>query len=211
MKVFINNEADCSLLFDNYDSWKDYCNVSDFDNTYVLTGNRHFHDHTEAEWYNKVLDLIKDFDNECTREDFSDLSDEQYTQVKEIYDNCKVSDDFTTIIKFLGVLYPNDTFKQTTIRGYTQGDWQDVLYKETADVDINLLESIYFGKVAEMYYEDEDGLITHTYVTDDELWKAENENKIEELVEKHFSFLDDGFEVYKADGYTRIINWKRIN
>ena len=208
-KVYIDTIADTSYLFP--DEWKEYCYgpSDEFDEVVVITGNRHFNSHTTASWYQRVMEICKWFDYSYDREDF-DLTDEQYKKAKEIYDKCRTYEDPDVIVEFLKVLYPGNEFKTRTIRGYDQGDWQECIWKSDSWIDIDYVESFYFGKVAELHYSDgEDNYIQ--YVTDDELWKAEYNKKIEELVRENLPIPDDEtIEIYKSNGYTMVKNWERM-
>jgi len=193
-------------LYDSCDSWKEYVS-GDFDETYVIKGNRELKQITEASWYKRATDIISDFESEVEKEYFTDITETQYDRLKEIVDKCKYSDDFETVIKVLRVIYPEETFGTATIRGYVQRDWQKVLYKVNG-ADIKLLEAYYFGMVNEVYDETEN---LCTVVTDDDLWNAERENKVGSLVREVCDIPDDEeIEIYKSDGYIKTTNWVKI-
>lgn len=173
-EIKIDNTGDGTWwLYSSNQCWKDYCGCENFDEQVVLTGNIDFTDYTKAEWYqnaNELLDNIaNDFDALDICDDYS-LTQEQYKTIKEMYDKCRCTEDI--LVDTIRILYPEDTFETGTIRGYTQGDWQDYIVK--GDVDTDLLEAMYFGKISDITVKTEDeefgDVITH-----DELWRAERE------------------------------------
>ena len=211
IKVYCDGQSGIDYLYDLNDSWKEYCGVENFDETYVIKGNDSFHAHDTAEWYQKALELGSDLNLGCEKVDFPDLTDDQYKKAKEIYDKCRCFDDDKTVIEFLGVLYPNEEFETTTIRGYVQRDWQEVIYKKTPEVNIKLLEAMYFGMLTEIWCEDEDGVTISGFVTDDQFWEAENNGTLKELVRDVLDIpSDEPIEIYKADGVIKTTNWTKI-
>lgn len=204
--IKINTNEAPFWLYDSYDSWKEEVSEN-FDEIYVIKGNRDYKEIVEASWYKRAMDLIHNFEQEVEKEWFTDLTETQYNEIKEIIDKCRYSDDFATILKVLKVIYPEEKFETATIRGYCQGDWNEVLYKVNG-ADIELLEAYYFGMVAEVFDETEN---FNAVVTDDALWKAERENKVESLVRECCYIPDDEeIEIYKSDGYVKVINWVKV-
>lgn len=125
-------------LYNGSEGWKDYVGCEDFDEQVVLTGNRDFRCYTEASWYQKAKDVLTDIDYYDEYPD--DLNDEIKAKLKELYDECRCTEDI--LIDVIRLLNPNDTFKSGTIRGYCQGDWQEYIVKE--NVDVEKLENFYF-------------------------------------------------------------------
>lgn len=207
MRTIRISNSDISWLYRDSEYWKNFCGCDDFDETYVVFGNRDYAEIKNASWYCEAINLGGDLDNGCEREDFDNLTDEQYNKAKEIYDNCRCYDDTETIIKFLEVLYPDDKFKTCVIRGYVQGDWNNVIYKANVTHDINLLEAYYFGEVTEIF--DEEGATA--VVTDDDLYKAKHEGRLKDLC---YDLLDidkeEEIKIYEDDGYITTIKWKEV-
>ena len=204
--IKINTNEAPFWLYDSCDSWKEEVSEN-FDEIYVIKGNRDYKEIAKASWYKRVMDLIHDFEQAVEQEFFTDITETQYNQIKEIIDKCRYSDDFGTVLKVLAVIYPEEKFETATIRGYCQRDWQEVLYKADG-ADTKRLEAYYFGMVAEVYDETEN---VSAVITDDALWEAERENKVEELVRKCCDIPDDEeIEIYKSDGYVRVTNWVRV-
>ena len=150
-------------------------------------------------------DIANDFDALDICDDYS-LTQEQYKTAKEMYDKCRCTEDI--LIDVIRILYPEDTFKTGTIRGYNQGDWQDYIVK--GDVDTDLLEAMYFGKISDITVttdEEEFGdVITH-----DELWRAEREEGLKEFFRNHYELdKDEEIHILQADGYKQVVDWKAV-
>lgn len=206
VEIRINNTGDgLGWLYNNNQGWKDYCGCENFDEQVVLTGNRDFTGCTEAEWYQKAKEVLDNID--CYDEYPTDVSDEVNTKLKEMYDKCRCTADI--LVEVIRLFYPKDTFKTGTIRGCCQGDWQDYIVKGD-DVDTDLLEAMYFGKVSDITVtmdEEEFGdVITH-----DELWKAEREEGLKEFFRKRYG-IDENNEIHiwQAEGYVKILDWKEV-
>ena len=210
VEIKIDNTGDGTWwLYNSNQGWKDYCGCENFDEQVVLTGNRDFTGCTEAEWYQKANELLDDIANDFDALDICDdysLTQEQYKTAKEMYDKCRCTEDI--LIGVIRLLYPEDTFKTGTIRGYSQGDWQDYIVK--GDVDTDLLEAMYFGKISDITVttdEEEFGdVITH-----DELWRAEREEGLKEFFRNHYELdKDEEIHILQADGYKHVVDWKAV-
>lgn len=205
VEIKIDNTGDGTWwLYNSNQGWKDYCGCENFDEQVVLTGNRDFTGCTEAEWYQKAKEILDDID--CYDEYPTDVSDEVNAKLKEMYDKCRCTEDI--LIDVIRILYPEDTFKTGTIRGYNQRDWQDYIVK--GDVDTDLLEAMYFGKISDITVttdEEEFGdVITH-----DELWRAEREEGLKEFFRNHYELdKDEEIHILQADGYKQVVDWKAV-
>lgn len=210
VEIKIDNTGDGTWwLYNSNQGWKDYCGCENFDEQVVLTGNRDFTECVEAEWYQRANELLDDIANDFDALDICDdysLTQEQYKSVKEMYDKCRCTEDI--LVDVIRLLYPEDTFKTGTIRGYCQGDWQD--YIVMGDVDTDLLEAMYFGKISDITVttdEEEFGdVITH-----DELWRAEREEGLKEFFRNHYELnKDEEIHILQADGYKQVVDWKAV-
>ena len=190
-------------LYGNGENWKDYVGCENFDEEVVLIGNRNYSGCTKASWYQKVKEVLNDID--CYDEYPDDVSEEVNAKLKELYDKCRRTDDI--IVDVLKLLYPNDMFKTGTIKGYCQGEWQEYIVKE--NVDIDLLEAFYFGKVADITIDDNGDSFVDV-ITHDDLWKAERES-LKEYIRKRYDLSEDEeIHIFKADGMKQVVNWKEI-
>lgn len=211
MKVYIDHENTGDFMWDKRDTWKEYCGADNFDESYVLTGNQYYNEHAEASWYTAVMYLIDDLYDEAKHENFPRFTDEQWLKIMEIYNGKGCLDDDANVLRLLKILYPNDEFKITEIHGYRQGDWQKVFYKANTPHNIDLLEAIYFGKISRIYAEDEDGTTISDIVTHDELWKAQDNGTLKQLVRDHLGIPEDeDVTIYESDGHVQTLKWKQV-
>lgn len=210
VEIKIDNTGDGTWwLYNSNQGWKDYCGCENFDEQVVLAGNRDFTGCTEAEWYQKANELLDDIANDFDALDICDdysLTQEQYKTAKGMYDKCRCIEDI--LVDVIRLLYPEDTFKTGTIRGYSQGDWQDYIVK--GDVDTDLLEAMYFGKISDITVTTDDeefgDVITH-----DELWRAEREEGLKEFFRNHYELdKDEEIHILQADGYKQVVDWKEV-
>lgn len=209
-EIRIDNTGDGTWwLYNGNQGWKDYCGCENFDEQVVLMGNRSFKGCIEAEWYQKANELLDDIANDFDALDICDdysLIQEQYKSVKELYDKCRCTEDI--LVDVIRLLYPEDSFKTGTIRGYSQGDWQNYIIK--GNVDVDLLEAMYFGKISDIIVTTNDeefgDVITH-----DELWRAEREEGLKEFFRKYYELdKDEEIRILQADGYKQVIDWKEV-
>lgn len=190
-------------LYATSEMWKEYVGCENFDEEVVLIGNRDYSGCTEASWYQRATEVLRYID--CYDEYPEDESDEVNAKLKELYDNCRCTEDI--LLEVIKLLYPEETFKTGTIRGYCQGDWQEYIVK--GDVDIDLLEAFYFGKVADIDV-DNNGDSFGDVITHDELWEAVMVG-LKEYMRNKYGFADDEeIRIMQADGYTQVANWKEV-
>lgn len=190
-------------LYGNSKAWKDYVGCENFDEEVVLFGNRNYSGCTEASWYQKAKDILTDID--CYDEYPDDVNNNLKSKLKELYEKCRCTEDI--LVDVIRLLNPSDTFKTGTIRGYCQGDWQEYIVK--GDVDIDLLETFYFGKIADIIVTNEEESFGDV-ITDDELWEAENGN-LKEFMRKRYELSnDEEIHILKADGMMQVVDWKEV-
>ena len=190
-------------LYGNNEIWKNYVGCENFDEEVVLVGNRDYTEYTEASWYQRVIQILDNIDyyDEYPEE----VSNVVKAKLKELYDKCRSTDDI--VVDTLKLLYPEDTFKTGTIRGYCQREWQEYIIKGNVDTDV--LEAFYFGQVADISVEsgkDSFGdVITHS-----ELWKAEREDLKEYFRKRYELSENEEIHILKADGMKQVIDWKEV-
>jgi len=209
--IYIDNTGEAVSWIYFGDSWKEYV-AEDFDEKVVMFGNDRERTIENADWWITTKSLIEDL--EYHDGDIEDLdgcySEEQLKKAKELYDNCTYSDDIDFIIKMVKVLYPDMELERTEIRGYCQGDWQDVVYVKDS-VDINTLQAYYFGMLTDIRVvvnENEDDF--GDVITDDELWEMERGDLKEELRKRYELDKDADIKIMKCDGYVQTKNWKEV-
>jgi len=158
------------MLYGKDEEWRNYVH-EDFDETFVIKGNKDYHNIDNAKWYKKTTDLITELcestetfedllnyketakelykDNvEWYKENY-DINEEQLYKICTILDECRNIDDLETERDVARILYPDKDFIITTIRGYAQGEWNECLYdcKAVDDKTIDRLSGFYFGDV----------------------------------------------------------------
>lgn len=204
-EIKIDNTGDGIWWLYNGDQyWKDYCGCENFEEQVVLDGNRDYCGCTGAEWYQKAKEILNNID--CYDEYPTDVSDGVKAKLKELYDKCTRTEGI--LVDVIKLLYPKDVFKIGTIRGYNQGDWQDYIIK--GDVNTDLLEAMFFGKISDIAVKTEDekfgDIITH-----DELWRAEREEGLKEFFRNRYNLeKNEEIHILQADGYKKVIYWKEV-
>lgn len=204
-EIKIDNTGDGIWWLYNGDQyWKDYCGCENFEEQVVLDGNRDYCGCTGAEWYQKAKEILNNID--CYDEYPTDVSDGVKAKLKELYDKCTRTEDI--LVDVIKLLYPKDVFKIGTIRGYNQRDWQDYIIK--GDVNTDLLEAMFFGKISDITVKTEDekfgDIITH-----DELWRAEREEGLKEFFRNRYNLeKNEEIHILQADGYKKVIYWKEV-
>ena len=204
VEIKINNTGEGTWwLYGDSENWKDYVGCENFDEEVVLIGNREYSDCTEASWYQRAKEILNDID--CYDEYPDDVSEEVNAAIKELYDKCRRTDDI--IVDVLRLLYPEDTFKTGTICGYVQREWQEYIVK--GNVDTNLLEAFYFGKIADITVDDGNDMFGDV-ITHDELWKAER-GDLKEFMRNRYDILNsEEIHIMKADGMKQVVDWKDV-
>ena len=191
----------CCWLYGGTDAWKYYVGCEDFDEQVVLYGNRHYRGIEKASWYQKAKEIIDDIT--IYDEYPEDMSEETKAKIREILDYS--SDDVP--VEVLRILYLDDEFKTGTIRGYSQGDWEDYIVK--GDVDVERLEAYYFGNVVDIFVKDNEEEYGDV-MTCEELWDAEREGYEKTFRERYGIPEDEELKIYVADGYVQTLNWKLV-
>lgn len=192
-----------SWLYDSHNDWKDYCECENFDEEVVLFGNREFEGCKKASWYKKVVNILSDIENYDVYP--TELSKEINDKIKSLYENCGDIEDIIADVARL--LYPDETFTTGTIRGYTQNEWQDYIVK--GSVPIELIEAIYFGKIADVSI-DYDGEEFGDILTYETLWEAEQTGLMDFCKKKYHIDDHEIVKIYKADGFIQVLNWKEV-
>lgn len=172
---------------DNYYDWKDYV-CEDFDENAVIYVDRYNDEYENASWWKDTDVLIRDIENCYDLGDFIDSFKGEYAKDKleeiyNIYGDWDGRDKPEFYAKIAMILFPGLDLVVDGIRGYSQGDFAEVVYIKDS-LDIDKLEDWFFGDVYDIrvyeisdedYYEymNEDG-----YIDDDDIkdliWGAED-------------------------------------
>lgn len=184
--IKIDNDCNAWDIYPN--EWKGYVYApEEFDEVFVIKGNKDFKETVDASWYKKVVEYLEENDIEETENSTLDA---------------------------LKKLYPKDTFKTETIRGCVQREWQEVIYKANAIIcdDINELfecfADFYFGYITEIYDEEENCV---TYVAHSEIWKHEHKGDLKEYIRSLMEIGDDeDVKFIKSNGYITVKSWEEL-
>ena len=116
-------------------------------------------------------------------------------------DDCEYDyDKFDMLKKLTGKAYDS-----RCMRGYCQGDWQDIYYPEgTPEELLEAIENIYMGKYDEYVLEDDDGTNCSFYVPHDVCWKGKK------AICEYCGCNPDDTIVLIDDGYKKVYNYKEL-
>ena len=105
--------------------------------------------------------------------------------------------------------YTGKKWKKTTIKGYSQGDWQDVYYVdgEVSEAYVEEIENFYMGKVTEFRAtEDDDPDSCYTaYVPDDVVWEGKD------AICRYLDLQPETTTILKDDGYEKVYKYVEID
>ena len=104
--------------------------------------------------------------------------------------------------------YTGKKWKQTTIKGYSQGDWQDVYYVEgeVCKEYIEEIENFYMGKITEFRAtEDDDPDSCYiVYVPDYIVWEGKD------AICSYLDLQPETTKILKDDGYEKVYKYVEI-
>lgn len=211
----INDQSSLEWLYGKDELWKTYV-CENFDETFVLSGNRQMYERKEASWYQRADKLLDDLD---ASSDYTDLDANDYNITKEQLNaainsykkNLRV-DELNMIKNLVEIMNPNDSFEITTIRGYNQSDWQTVLYKTTGldDTIITTLSTYYFGKLVEIIVEYDDDQIIVGCMTHDDLWQNTNDGTLKKTLCEEYDLKMKETKFMKSNGVITTIRYDEI-
>ena len=141
----------------------------------------------------------------CGNDDFRSLGDKKLISIVEgTYYDDEVGYDYETLEELKKVT--GKVWEETTIRGYSQSDYQTLYYvdEEVDKEEIEMIENFYMGKVSEFEVE-EDGDTYHEFVPDDVVWKGKKS------ICDYLGLNVDSTTIYKDDGYKKVYKYKEIN
>ena len=99
-------------------------------------------------------------------------------------------------------------WEETTLRGYSQGDWQTLYYvvDEVTKEEIETIENFYMSKVTEFVIDESgDGEdVYHDFIPDDVVWGGKKS------ICDYFGFKVEDTTVYEDDGYMKVYKYKEI-
>lgn len=217
--VKINDQSSLDWLYDAYDSWKDYV-CEDFDETFVLIGNHNMYTQASADWYKRAKSLLDDMD--CTDEletlsasDYKISDDILKLAIKYYQTHECIHNELIKIKDLIEIMNPDDTFNIDSIHGYSQGDWQTVLYKSTNMPEniIDTLSTYYFGKLVEIIIEHDeadDEPVVVGCMSHDDLWEHNTNDTLKTALCEEYDLDINRTKFLKSDGVITTIKYKEI-
>lgn len=209
-------ECDEYLLEQEFDNFME---LADETAPIIIYSNRHLKDYNtdvfesfsalaadldyakEYETAEDVKSVIKEFFN------MADLptdeeAEEVYKNAMEYYEEESAESICYLLQKLYGV-----TYSKQCIRGYCQGDWQDVYFP--VDADCKYLEALYFGKMSE-YIISEDRLDSPEDFEDAEVYCALIVDDVEEAERKAVADIigctvDEVKIAHVKNSYTQVV------
>ena len=141
----------------------------------------------------------------CGNDDFRSVGDKKLISIVEgTYYDDEVGYDYETLEELKKVT--GKVWEETTLRGYSQGDYQTLYYvdEEVDKEEIEMIENFYMGKVSEFEVE-EDGDTYHEFVPDDVVWEGKKS------ICDYLGLSVDSTTIYVDDGYEKVYKYKEIN
>ena len=143
----------------------------------------------------------------CGNDHFREMGDKKLLSIVEgdYYDE-DTEYDYETLEELKKVT--GKVWEETTLRGYSQGDWQTLYYvvDEVTKEEIETIENFYMGKVTEFVIDEsgDDEDVYHDFIPDDVVWGGKKS------ICDYFGFKVEDTTVYEDDGYTKVYKYKEI-
>ena len=144
----------------------------------------------------------------CGNDDFRSVGDKKLISIVEgTYYDKEVGYDYETLEELKKVT--GKVWEETTLRGYSQGDYQTLYYvdEEVDKEEIEMIENFYMGKVSEFEVEEDgdDDFTYHSFVPDDVVLKGKKS------ICDYLGLSIDNTKIYEDDGYKKVYKYKEIN
>ena len=156
------------------------------------------------------FDHYVDFDKErfiiCGNSHFRNMGDEKLISIVEgTYYDEEVGYDYETLEELKNVT--GKVWEETTLRGYSQGDWQTLYYvvDEVTKEEIEAIEDFYMSKVSEFKVDEGDGYEYRVFVPDKIVWKGKK------AICEYLGLEVEDTVIYEDDGYEKVYKYKEIN
>lgn len=194
------------------DEWKNYV-CENFDEKVVLLKNRDCKEDGDADWWVKAKDIANDLDqldeNEFIEVYRDNYAEDTIIQMIKAYKRTDYSDKPEFLMEIAKLCKPSLELEMTTIRGYVPSEWREVVYIKDA-INIELLETYYFGKLTEIHVENEDNDYWDT-VTDDELYEMLNNGDVYQNFRARYDIPSDEDVVIKQfSGYHQVADYNEL-
>lgn len=138
----------------------------------------------------------------CGNSHFTKMGDSKLLSIVEgnYYDE-DTEYDYETLDELKKVT--GKVWEETTLRGYSQSDWQTLYYVvgEVTDDEIEEIENFYMGKVTEFQVEEEG---YREFVPDDVVWSGKK------AICDYLGLKEEETTIYEDDGYEKVYKYKEI-
>ena len=141
----------------------------------------------------------------CGNSHFRNIGDEKLISIVEgTYYDDEVGYDYETLEMLKKVTGKDWT--ETTLRGYSQGDWNTLYYvdEEVGKEEIETIEDFYMNKITEFRVDEGDGDEYRTFVPDDIVWKGKKS------ICEYLGLKEEETIIYEDDGYEKVYKYKEI-
>lgn len=100
--------------------------------------------------------------------------------------------------------FTGKNWKVRTMKGYSQGDWNELYYVEgTDEYYLEEIENFYMGKVDEFVISEDDDY--YVFVPHDVVWDGKDS------ICRYLDLQPEDTVIYVDDGYEKVYNYKEIN
>lgn len=138
----------------------------------------------------------------CGNSHFTKIGDSKLISIVEgnYYDD-DTEYDYETLEQLKKVT--GKVWEETTLRGYSQSDWQTLYYAvdEVTPEEIEEIENFYMGKVTEFQVEEEG---YREFVPDDVVWSGKK------AICNYLGLKEEETTIYEDDGYEKVYKYKEI-
>lgn len=138
----------------------------------------------------------------CGNSHFTKIGDSKLISIVEgnYYDD-DTEYDYETLEQLKKVT--GKVWEETTLRGYSQSDWQTLYYvvDEVTPEEIEEIENFYMGKVTEFQVEEEG---YREFVPDDVVWSGKK------AICNYLGLKEEETTIYEDDGYEKVYKYKEI-
>lgn len=141
----------------------------------------------------------------CGNKYFRSIGDKKLISIVEgIYNDDEVGYDYETLEELNKVT--GKVWEETTLRGYSQGDWQTLYYvdKEVDKEEIEMIENFYMGKVSEFVVEEGEDTYCE-FIPDDVICEGKKS------ICDYLGLEVENTTIYIDDGYEKVYKYKEIN
>lgn len=202
-----NSENGVNYLYGKSEEWK-YHVCENFDENVVLLKNREFsRSKTEAKWWldaEKIAADLNMFDDDDFIDEYKDIySEDKIENILKEAKRTNYLDDPEFLMKIAMIINPSLELEMTTIRGYSQSDWRDVVYVKNM-VDPRILEIFYFNLLTELHIESDHGDDCWDFITNDELHNMEMGDIKKELRARYNIPEKEQLIIKKFKGYSKV-------